>query len=361
MKPVQRILGISLICIMTICLPVVRILAGETPPTLATAVDSIGMTVSDMDRSVEFYSKVLPFEKVSDVEVWGEDYEHLQGVFGLRMRIVRMRLGGEWIELTEYLTPKGRPMPLDSRSHDRWFQHIAIVVRDMEAAYQHLRAHHVQHVSTTPQRLPDSNTAAAGVKAFYFRDPDGHNLELIFFPPGKGDPKWQGTMSPALPEAAETAPVPRGDKLFLGIDHTALAVHNTETSLKFYRDLLGFKVVGESVNYGTEQEHLANVFGARVHITGIRSSGGTPGIEFLEYLTPRDGRPMSGDVQANDIMQWQTTLIADDVEAAAQRLSEAKHTFQSSRVVRLPQKRLGFIKGLMVRDPDGHAIRLIEK
>ena len=76
-------------------------------------VGAIGMTVSDMDSSVDFYSRVLSFEKVSDVEVAGEDYERLQGVFGLRMRVVRMRLGDEFIELTEYLTPKGRPVPVD--------------------------------------------------------------------------------------------------------------------------------------------------------------------------------------------------------------------------------------------------------
>src|SRR5262245_6214814 len=82
-----------------------------TAQPLVSGVDAIGMTVADMDRSVEFYSKVLSFEKVSDVEVAGEVYEHLQGVFGLRMRVVRMRLGDEFLELTDYLAPVGRPIP----------------------------------------------------------------------------------------------------------------------------------------------------------------------------------------------------------------------------------------------------------
>jgi len=73
-----------------------------------------------MDRSVDFFSKILSFEKVADVEVAGEDYEHLEGLFGLRMRVVRMKLGEEFITLTEYLAPKGRPIPVDSRSNDRW-------------------------------------------------------------------------------------------------------------------------------------------------------------------------------------------------------------------------------------------------
>src|SRR5271167_4159278 len=102
-------------------------LSAQQHPNLVEGVDAIGITVSDMDRAVDFYSKVLTFEKVSDTEVAGENYEHLEGVFGLRMRIVRMRLGDEFIELTEYLAPKGRPIPVDSRSNDSWFQHIAII------------------------------------------------------------------------------------------------------------------------------------------------------------------------------------------------------------------------------------------
>src|ERR671924_394767 len=251
---------------------------------LVRSVEAVGVTVSDMDRSVEFFSKVLSFEKVSDIEVAGSAYEKLQGVFGARMRIVQMKLGNELIELTEYLAPQGRPIPVDSRSHDRWFQHIAIVVSDMDQAYQHLRAHKVKHASTGPQTIPPSNKAAAGIRAFYFKDPDGHNLEIIYFPSGKGDPRWQNASG----------------KLFLGIDHTAIVVSNTQKSLKFYRDLLGFRLAGESLNHGTEQEHLNNVAGARLQISGLRAQSG-PGIEFLDYLAPRNGRPPPADSQANDL------------------------------------------------------------
>src|SRR5262249_32266965 len=51
------------------------------------AVDAIGMTVSDMDRSVDFYSRVLGFLPVSDVELMGEAYEQLRDVFPIRMRV----------------------------------------------------------------------------------------------------------------------------------------------------------------------------------------------------------------------------------------------------------------------------------
>src|SRR6266700_8260961 len=156
-------------------------LGSANGPQLVTGVDSIGLTVSDLDRSVEFYTNVLSFQKVSEFEADGEAFEHLQGVFGLRLRRARLRLGDEFLELTEYLAPKGRPIPQDSRSNDRWFQHVAIIVSDIDRAYQLLRQNHVQHASTGPQRLPDWNKNAAGISAFYFKDPDGHTLEIMQF------------------------------------------------------------------------------------------------------------------------------------------------------------------------------------
>ena len=306
-------------------------------------VESVGMTVSDTDRAVEFYS-ALSFQKVSDVEVLGDEFEHLEGVFGARMRIVRMQLGNEYVDLTQYLAPPGRPIPADSRSNDLWFQHIAIVVRDIDQAFEKLRALKVQFVSTAPQTLPPSIKAAAGIKAFYFRDPDQHNLEIIYFPPGKGDPRWQE----------------KTDKLFLGIDHTAIGISNTDASLKFYRDLLGLRKAGESENFGTEQEHLNQVFGAHLRITGMRAGGGQ-GIEFLEYLTPRDGRPRPADVHANDIVHWQTMIATNDVDLLAKKLRDAHVRFISPGVVLMPKDKAGFSEGALVSDPDGHDVLLIGK
>jgi len=307
------------------------------------AVESVGMTVNDMDRAVEFYS-ALTFQKVSDVEVFGDEFEHLEGVFGARMRIVRMQLGNEYLDLTQYLAPPGRPIPADSRSNDLWFQHVAIVVRDMDQAFEKLRALKVQFVSTGPQTLPPSIMAAAGIKAFYFRDPDQHNLEIIYFPPGKGDPRWQE----------------KSDKPFLGIDHTAIGISNTDASLKFYRDLLGLRKAGESENFGTEQEHLNQVFGAHLRITGMRAASG-PGIEFLEYLTPRDGRPRPPDVHANDIVHWQMMIATHDLDLLSKKLSDAGVHFISPGVVMMPKGKAGFAKGALVSDPDGHSVLLVQK
>ena len=317
---------------------------GENAPTASPvrAVGGIGLTVSDLERASAFFSEVLGFERISETEVAGSEYEHLQGVFPVRMRVSRLRLGEETLELTDYLAPRGRPMPADSRGNDRWFQHAAIVVRDLDRAYAVLREHGVEHASSGPQRLPDWNPTAGGIRAFYFRDPDGHFLELIQFPPGKGDPRWQRPTR----------------HLFLGIDHTAIVVADTEASLRFYHDLLGLRVAGESENHGPEQERLNGVFGARLRITGLRAASG-PGLELLEYLTPRDGRPRPADARSNDLLHWQTDLETDDVAALSERLFAVRAAFISPGPVELARAELGFRRALLVADPDGHALRVL--
>ena len=318
----------------------------EPPPraVAAQAVAMVGLTVADMDRSIRFYTTVLDFEKVSDDELTGEAYEELAGVFGARLRVVRLRLGEEYLQLTEFLAPAGRPAPVDARSNDRWFQHVALIVSDMDRAYARLRRFRVQHASTGPQLLPKTIPAAAGIRAFYFRDPDGHPLEVLQFPPDKGDPRWQRG----------------GGRLFLGIDHTAIVVESTAASLAFYRDLLGFRVAGESMNYGPEQERLNNVRGARLHITGLRAPAG-PGIEFLEYLSPRDGRPFPADERANDLVHWQTTILVPDAAAAAAAVRRGRFRLISPAAVALPDDALGFERAVRVRDPDGHVVQLVER
>ena len=245
-------------------------------------------------------------------------------------------------ELSQFLTPTGKPIPIDSKSNDLWFQHIAIVVSDMAAAYRHLRKFKVQHVSTAPQTIPKWNKAAADIQAFYFQDPDRHNLEIIYFPPGTGNPKWQ-----------------KSDRVFLGIDHTAIVVSNTRASLRFYRDFLGMKIAGSSENYGTEQEHLNLVFGAHLKITALQAPKG-PGIELLEYLTPGDGRPYPGDARPNDIYHWQTTLLSNNARALFQQARDNDHRLISPELTELPAKMLDFSKGFMMRDPDGHALQIIQ-
>lgn len=307
-------------------------------------IESVGFTVSDMDKALDFYTRILPFEKISDVEVSGSEIEHLSGVFGARVRVVRLKLGDEVLELTEYLTPPGRPIPSDSQSNDRSFQHIAIIVSDMDKAYAFLRKNKVRHASTGPQTLPEYISAAAGIRAFYFKDFDNHYLEILSFPPDKGAQKWHE--------------LEKKGGLFLGIDHTAIVVGDTEKSLRFYRDALGLTVAGESMNYGPEQEHLNNVFGARLRISGLKTEAAGINVEFLEYIAPANGRSFPSDTHSNDLWHWQTSFAVKDIEGL---FRSYKPEYISTTTVLFERPVLGFRASSLVRDPDGHAVRLVKK
>ncbi|WP_373541399.1 VOC family protein [Chamaesiphon sp.] len=315
-------------------------------------VKSIGMTVGDMDRSIDFYTTVLAFTKTSDRQLTGvasADISSLQtdpipAAANLQLRVVALQLGNETIELTEFLTYPGRAIPSDSRSNDRWFQHLAIVVSDMERADEHVRQHSIVQVSPHPQTLPDWNPVAGGIQAVYFQDPDGHNLELLHFPATQAAPKWQQ---------------PTTD-LFLGIDHTAIVVADTGASRAFYCDLLGLELKQESENFGSEQELLCGIAAVKVRISSLTAPAGI-GIELLEYLQPTDGRAIPTDTESNDLWCLQTKIVVADAMATVQQLTAAQFPLAATEVSLSNTSALEFDRQFLVKDPDGHIIRLVDR
>ncbi len=248
----------------------------------AQSVDRIVIPVSRLDRAAGFYADALSF--VPD--------ETRRLVSGSSFGSARRR--------SSSCRRAGRAVPANSRSNDGWFQHLAIVVSTSTPATPECCAPARLPISAGTQRLPAWNPNAGGIRAVYFRDPDGHPLELIQFPPGKGEARWQDK-----------------DRLFLGIDHTAIAAAETERSLAFYRDRLGFHIAGTSENWGIEQERLSAVPGVHVRITTLRAASG-PGIELLDYLTPRGGRPIPADTRRDDLWAEEIVLRGADIPVAGE-------------------------------------------
>jgi catechol 2,3-dioxygenase-like lactoylglutathione lyase family enzyme len=287
------------------------------------------ISVASLQRSVAFYTGVLDFdeEEIKDTSTIARLEPGMPAT--TRAQTAHLVLGDECLDLNEYKSPRGRPYPSHPRGNDREFQHIAIVVSNMDQAFSRLRTAGVRFVSNEPQTLPAWNKDAGGIKAFYFRDPDGHYLELIYFPPGKGQAKWQA----------------RSGKLFLGIDHTAIVVSDIRRSIEFYQGQLHFNVTGRSDNYGLEQEHLSSVSHAHVLIASLRVDCGI-GIELLDYVTPTSGRSIPADSRPDDIASWQTPL---ELASKSSSLKE-----DGAHWVALPAGRAAWIK-----DPDGHRLELV--
>jgi catechol 2,3-dioxygenase-like lactoylglutathione lyase family enzyme len=307
-----------------------------------SGVARITLLVEDMDRATSFYTRVLGFARTSDLDSGRNPLAHLFSPASIGSTTRLLAVGEQRVALVaaRHKDGRGAPYPGDAHSNDLGFQHLALVVGDMDRVAHGLARHRVRAISMGgPQTIPPSNPAAGGIRAYYFRDPDGHPLELIWFPRGKGDPRWQDATSARV----------------LGIDHTAIAVRDSKRSIAFYRDVAALTVRGESFNQGPEQEALSDVKGARVRITGLRGESG-PGLELLEYEAPGNGRGAQHSTTAGDIADTETTLYVSSLDAAL-RAAE-KHGAGIDPA--LGSSREG-ARAQRLRDPDGHALRLVQR
>ena len=251
-------------------------------------------SVADLARAIDFYVEALGFE-----------CESINSCNSGDSRCTRLSLGDESIELCELngaeaLDAVGQDASVASAS----FQHVAIVASDMDAAMVRLRRLAPTPISSGDAvRLPAS---AGGVTAYKFRDPDGHPLELISFPAGTGNPKWQ-RLQPNQPT--------------LGIDHSAISVVNVERSLAFYTAGLGFALTSRQVNSGVGQDRLDGVGGVVVDVLGLTPAGAqTPHLELLGYRQPAPQPRSQCAAMAQDPSD-RLVWCAQDVDAIVTRLA----------------------------------------
>lgn len=285
----------------------------------------IEFTTSDLARTRDFY-EALGFEALAEpAPVDGAELA-LLGLPASRAERLMMRLGDQEVSFLRF-DPPGRPYPDDSGSTDLWFQHVAIVVADMAAAHAAaLAAGGVPITRGGPQTLPPNT---GGVTAFKFRDPDGHPLELLFFPEGTGAPVWHG-------RAASPSP-------FLGLDHTALAVSDPDRTARFFAEL-GLVEAEGSLNAGPEQERLDDVAGDRCRVVPLKPPEAPPHVELLGYRTgPR--RPMPEGTRADDVWATCTVVVVESLSGDG-----------LTRAAALP----GGIRAALLHDPDGHAVMVME-
>lgn len=279
-----------------------------------------------------FYESALGFVRSKEKFIGGAALGSLLAIPDAEAHIIPMALGEQTIELVN-VKPPGRPYPAEVPAWSSLFQHFAIVVLDMAAAYAKLTAHKDWHPisGTGPQVLPASS---GGVCAFKFRDAEGHPLELLAFPSG------------AIPEAWKKAV----DHVFLGIDHSAISVADTSQSVEFYRSL-GFQRSGGSLNTGLAQDSLDNAKGAVVEVTALAPPEEPPHVELLCYREVSIHSPSVAGI--NDIAATQLVLTAISFGALHALCAQDAEAFVSGPVP--------FEDGVaraILRDPDGHLLRL---
>lgn len=136
-----------------------------------------GMTVSSLEKSIEFYRDILGLELVK-VEPPRDSRSEMLGVENATVHIAVMRMAGtnESIELIEFKSPtppNSYAAPVNSIGQ----VHLAFRVDDIEASIKELKGKGVAFVSDSHEEIVDG--PLKGWKWIYFKDPDGTNLELI--------------------------------------------------------------------------------------------------------------------------------------------------------------------------------------
>jgi catechol 2,3-dioxygenase-like lactoylglutathione lyase family enzyme len=271
-----------------------------------------GLNTHNVVEIGRFYSQAFDCSIVSRERRSGSRFSRLMHGRG-GAECLTLNLGCSEIEAFEFDDP-GRPYPPDLSPYDARFQHFAIVVADMDRAFERLSQSHGWSAISSggPQRLP---ATSGGVSAFKFRDPDGHPLELLSFPAGGVPASWRGHD-------------PRS--LFLGVDHSAISVADIEGSVEYYT-ALGLRVAAKTLNQGPEQQRLDGVPHPIVDVIALEPPRATPHVELLGYLGaashPRT-RLESNDIAASRLIFQSVTGTGEDPEE-------------------------------LLQDPDGHFIQIV--
>ena len=146
----------------------------------------LGLTVADIDRSIEFYRDTLGMTLIGRRPCVEEDYVAKQtGYAGVKLGVASFRIRPDSLnslEIVEYLNHTCEPA--DTSTNRPGGTHLCIVVDDLEAAYKDLKLKGVRFKSDPVEIMAGPNR---GGKVIYFFDPDNYVLEM-FEPPQKEQP-----------------------------------------------------------------------------------------------------------------------------------------------------------------------------
>src|SRR5438876_1533465 len=144
------------------------------------AADHTGITVSNLERSLEFWQNVLGFEFSHRAHQTSEMASEITGVAGAEIKLAVVKApGGHKIELLEYLAPPDRKQHVDLQPCDVGSVHIAFTVDNLDAVLEKIAASGWK-AAGKPQALQSGPNA--GKRVVYVRDPDGTTIEFMEMP-----------------------------------------------------------------------------------------------------------------------------------------------------------------------------------
>lgn len=148
---------------------------------MTLSIDHINIVVSDLNRSISFYTALLGFRETRRACLEGEWIDRVTGLKGVRALVAYIQPHGQGprIELIQYITPQGETIPATTSPNTIGLRHIAFRVDSMHAYCQRLSGASIRFISD-PNRVPNEVVQhdAGNKQLCYFLDPDGVLLEL---------------------------------------------------------------------------------------------------------------------------------------------------------------------------------------
>ena len=137
---------------------------------MITGLHHAGLSVKDLERSIEFYC-MLGAQLLRRGSWDGGPMDSITALTGTRGRTAMLKVGGQHLELFEFASPAGKQADAARPACDHGITHFCIEVEDIESEYRRLVAAGVRF-HCEPQAFGRS-------KATYARDPDGNIVELV--------------------------------------------------------------------------------------------------------------------------------------------------------------------------------------
>jgi catechol 2,3-dioxygenase-like lactoylglutathione lyase family enzyme len=316
----------------------------QESPSAATGVRAIIHSVADLDKTVTFYRDGLGLEMVglggkptttlSAPRALDESLSKFTATQGAKFRNATFKIPGAKfdLELTEFTdTPRKNVQP---HMQDPGAATLVLNVRDVDAALVGVNKSggSVLTIGGQPMKLGGENSKSRSV---FVRDPDGFMLELA------------GIQPPPPSDAPASSDVLGG--------RIGITIENTDQTLKFYHDVLGFEIKPAPAAFATNKTipSLIDAEGAQWRISTAKIPGSPVDWEFLEFKGVAR-KPFH--LAVPDIGSPAVSVHVKDVNAAI----EAVKTGGGSIVTTGGQAvKLGNGVGIFVRDPNGLLLELI--
>ena len=140
----------------------------------------IGITVSDMDKSIKFYTDILKLKYSGELLMQGEETDLLFGLKNCKVRVAYLNANDNItappIELIQFLNSnaKNNKASLTKAS----ISEVCFMVDNIDDMYNYLIQNNIECLSP-PQTFDFTKYGFGKSKAIYFKDPDGIILELM--------------------------------------------------------------------------------------------------------------------------------------------------------------------------------------